>query len=1251
MPIVWSYPGLSTTMAGNHSDGDLLSTENLLMTVDLKALPDYPALQQLARALWHNGSVRGAAVMVGAGFSKNADCAGRDTPSPPSWRELLEDMARQLYPEGAVSDLAAVLANPLRLAEEYKTYFGQAALDDFLRTRLPDRAWQPGPLHYELLNLPWADVLTTNWDTLLERAAERAEDVLETVQHEADLPHARSPRIIKLHGTLGNAGPLIFTEEDYRTYPAKHAAYVNVARQVFIENDLCLLGFSGDDPNYLQWAGWVRDQLGEAARRIYLIGCLNLPTATRKFLEARNIAPIDLALLVAHHPSETRHREATQLFLRALRDEKPRPSHEWHLVDPNRYALGSQGVDAHEQARKDDVFAAEFLQNMLACIKDDRRSYPGWLLCPRKYRRRLFLGWEWLLRAEVLKRLTMATRADLLDELLWRQTTALQLPSHLLRMTMADFLADPQSNDFAPQRKKFAVALMRYARCTCDAAQFARWGEILEKEATHGSEEHLQMYYQQCLWARDHLDLATLMNTLDKWETKDPVWKLRRAALYCETGQYIQAERLIQQASQELDQQWRLNRASLWIKSCLGWANWLFWAATTYNWRRPRSEVRRREFRDLAIDPPEEIRMLGDEASQAYAKQREEEVEVIPLFGAGHYRPGSGNVRPAIGPNGWKARHELDLLMETVGIPLRIHNIGICAGEALEVAQIHTDRSVEWYAWLLRALSAPDGAVFLRYFSRLALAQIPEAASQDFIAAIGRLIEFWLRRLKQLDGQQVAEEQDCASRALRLYITVQARLTVRMTPDQAAETFRNALSLARDECARYHGIREALKELVTHAAEAVPPEQRGMLALAAIEFPLTAEAGVDERTWPEPVTPIWNAAPSRSTEAMRWSHRIQQLIEAAASVDFRRREAVYRLAYLSMRGVLTVQESEAFAHALWGKLDRPDGSDALPAGTNLYRPVLAKLPVPSGIDVITRLERHLQALDMARPHAPEALKDSRLMQERVNAVAELRMAHGFGLTLAPRVASTLFEKLVNWERSRVDPSGLFDGFLAEFVERLFVLNGEILGSVVVPSLQARQRTVERGKALVRFIEVTATWSALEALPYFLSISQLRAEIVSFLRRNLVSPEPQRAGRASLALITWGRLAEKKRAPPLPRPLIESLLTAIESCQERGLQMRLHAARALLLTGWIDSKGANRLIVALKDLATTADYMNIPLDSHEAVTVSLIRAECVRLAKSLETHGVADAILTEWLQAAQSDPLPEVRFSLLEKETA
>ena len=316
------------------------------MSFDLSSLPDFPSLQQLARALWRNGSLRGAAILVGAGFSKNAELTGSDTPAPPLWSDLLEGLKAQLYPpagEGAPT-------NPLRLAEEYRTYLGQAALDDFIRMRFPDRAWQPGRLHEQLLNLPWSDVLTTNWDTLLERAAQQVSDyTYEFVRFETDLPHARSPRIVKLHGTLGDTAPLIFAEEDYRTYPAKHAAYVNLARQIFIENELCLIGFSGEDPNFLQWAGWVRDQLGGTARRIYLVGCLNLPKATRKFLEAHNIAPIDFAPAVAGLPKADQHAKASELFFETMLAAKPSPRHEWPLLSPHEFPLIKAGAESAVQ--------------------------------------------------------------------------------------------------------------------------------------------------------------------------------------------------------------------------------------------------------------------------------------------------------------------------------------------------------------------------------------------------------------------------------------------------------------------------------------------------------------------------------------------------------------------------------------------------------------------------------------------------------------------------------------------------------------------------------------------------------------------------------------------------------------------------------------------------------------------------------------------------------------------------------------
>src|ERR1700726_3963307 len=101
------------------------------LTYNIADLPDYPALQQLARALWRNGSVRGAAVLIGAGLSKNAERPGDDTFEPPLWWELMEEMVERLYPH----DKKRAPSSPLRIAEEYRTYSGQAGLDDFLRTR------------------------------------------------------------------------------------------------------------------------------------------------------------------------------------------------------------------------------------------------------------------------------------------------------------------------------------------------------------------------------------------------------------------------------------------------------------------------------------------------------------------------------------------------------------------------------------------------------------------------------------------------------------------------------------------------------------------------------------------------------------------------------------------------------------------------------------------------------------------------------------------------------------------------------------------------------------------------------------------------------------------------------------------------------------------------------------------------------------------------------------------------------------
>ncbi len=107
--------------------------------------------------------------------------------------------------------------------------------------------------------------------------------------------------------------------------PCKIFPLVNLVQQAMMETIFCLIGFSGDDPNFLHWSGWVRDNSGTSAPRIYLVGWLELFVHRRRMLEARNVMPVDLSALpqASNWPSELRHRYATEWFIAALERGRP----------------------------------------------------------------------------------------------------------------------------------------------------------------------------------------------------------------------------------------------------------------------------------------------------------------------------------------------------------------------------------------------------------------------------------------------------------------------------------------------------------------------------------------------------------------------------------------------------------------------------------------------------------------------------------------------------------------------------------------------------------------------------------------------------------------------------------------------------------------------------------------------------------------------------------------------------------------
>ena len=204
-----------------------------------------------------------AAVLVGSGFSRNA------APEMPSWDSWAKQLAGRMELEEEVIKHAKAQDVPW-LAGAYAERHGLPLMRDLLFASMRDINILHVGLHEQLVCLPWTDIFTTNYDKFLEDAAQNAKTVgnlsrpYNVIVSHNNFPLSRKEqalRIIKLHGCLSKEEDCIVTEEDYRTYRDKRAAFVNTVRQTLLENHLCLIGYSATDPDFLEWIGWVRDRL------------------------------------------------------------------------------------------------------------------------------------------------------------------------------------------------------------------------------------------------------------------------------------------------------------------------------------------------------------------------------------------------------------------------------------------------------------------------------------------------------------------------------------------------------------------------------------------------------------------------------------------------------------------------------------------------------------------------------------------------------------------------------------------------------------------------------------------------------------------------------------------------------------------------------------------------------------------------------------------------------------------------------
>jgi SIR2-like domain len=950
--------------------------------------PDIANVFCIREALWRHKALGNASIMVGAGFSRNADPLSTSARVMPNWSQMAEALCHPLYPLDDARRKAALrdangTSGFLRLAQEYQAAFGASSLNDRIRSLVPDTDYRPGELHKRLLSLPWADVFTTNWDTLLERACadvfERSYDIVRTL---GDIPFATRPRVVKLHGSFPAHEPFIFTEDEYRTYPVTFSPFVNLVQQSIMETIFCLVGFSGDDPNFLHWSGWVRDNLGAGAPMIYLVGWLELSAHRRRMLEARKVMPVDLSALpdAEKWPPGLRHRYATEWFIAALELGKPYGANHWPSPPspppPAPAYLGAipastQPLPRSEPDPKTSLPTAEREEALRTAIEVwafNRRLYPGWLIAPKGVREtlRYRLG-NWMTEFSLLPALVASDRLKALSELAWRMDRAL-LPFQLNQEEAAyAALASvergsktiggtrlPAKEEWSEVLKgadTLALALARNARRSGDRSRFDQALLFLTPQCDHDPELRNAVAYEECLWDLAAGDLTSLVRRLDDWMPAhgEALWGLRKAGLLAEMQDNAHACALLEGTLAQIRRARRRDVDDLVSLSLEAWALFLALAYSGRGLSRRAPALSRdvpepfERWRALAIvdcDALSDYRELK-QLVETNELQHPEIVETMG-FDLDHYglthQFGRGPSASVV------AAYQMVMLAEFTGIPPAASHVKLF-GDGLTAAAKILAPYEPWVASQLVTRIATGDKLLDDVFSRARIARLPERLITPLRDAVVKRVAFGLARIGtngiRPDGLAMVESG----------LEILSRVAVRLPARDLRALLEGACSYYRSPVFRRMSMHLGipLANLLARILESMPLVDLQDSLPLLFSLPLPGEVGVTtyEHRWRDPVValPEWfdGAFDDPEVRSPAWESIVSRLLYAAKrDIAVDRAAAVQRLYYLQQWGVLSGPEIEAFAAALWMPPQRD--KFGIPKDTNLPSWVLLIAP-------------------------------------------------------------------------------------------------------------------------------------------------------------------------------------------------------------------------------------------------------------------------------------------------------------------
>ena len=876
-----------------------------------------------------------AAIMIGAGFSKNAISNSSMSKKFPDWNELGNIFYTELYGSEATSPKKEYL-NVLKLAEEVEAAFDRPKLEGILKKSIPDKEYEPSSIHKKLLELPWVDVFTTNYDSLLERAAKHIFNRKYTiVNSKDDLINASKPRIIKLHGSFLPFHPVTITEEDYRIYPHKNAPFVNTVQQSLLENTLCLIGFSGDDPNFLNWIGWLRDNLGKNITKIYLIGAFNPSCSQIKLLEKRNIALVNLA---------NDHYEALNLFVNYL-SGKARTNNilRWPYNRANSFYPNLNNIQ-------------ESISGTTSIWKEERLTYPGWVILPEEKRHGFWIMTEkWL---ELLKNESNFPSKDILFKFIFELCWRLEKSLHPINKQIANIIKSLLNDKFNCEDKiVLALHLLKFYR---QQGKTQEWQTLFKKLDTlvvsHNLREELN--YENALFALFYLDYPKLKKLTKKWTFPDntPFENAKKAGILAEIGQLKKALNIVEQSIvkiRELQQTSKTTSSACKLLSQESYILYLYQDLIFADLKNDNSKNKREEFLDRMsslkqslCDPIHEYEYFKILLSPHYTPQ--EEIEIHNNYDIGeatktrHWR------------NSYKEQENAFsflLFCENTGSPFCIHNksgmYNFSENEARSAMSRISEYNLIWAISICCRIADTKAADEL--FSRKSISTL----SSDLANNLCEGFIFTLNENEKNISIEEENEKNFAQVLAKILPEIISRLIFKCNTNTKASILK-LINTILSSSFRHKYFNE--EKIIKRFINSLLPNEIELFFSEILKLPIPKNiTGLDGRL----IAPLEYLKINKEVFSKNFKVEKALIIpyyKALSSNQITiKKWGFITLTRLYELGFLDISEQQKFADILWAKLD----NDGFPFIPDYTKTSFAELPHPSNKDPLKFLKREV----------------------------------------------------------------------------------------------------------------------------------------------------------------------------------------------------------------------------------------------------------------------------------------------------